>query len=129
MFVAVQSLSHVLLFVTPWTAAHQASLSFTISWGLLKFMSVELVMLFNHLILCHPFLLLPSILPASGSFLMSQLFASGGQSTGASACLGLTDFISFQFKGLSRVFPNATDLKHQFFGVQPSLWSNSHIHT
>ena len=55
-FVAIQSLNCVRLFVTPWTAAHQASLSFTISWSLLKFMSIELVMLSNHLILCHPLL-------------------------------------------------------------------------
>jgi len=59
--VAVQSVSHVQLFATPWTAACQASLSFTISWSLLKFMSIELVMLSNHLILCCPLLLLSSI--------------------------------------------------------------------
>ena len=58
--VAVQSFSHILLFVTPWTAAHQAPLSFTISWSLLKLMSTESVMPSNHLILCHPLLLLPS---------------------------------------------------------------------
>ena len=62
--VAVQSLSRVLLFVTPWTAAHQASLSFTVSWNLLKLMSIELVMPFNHLILCRPLLLLPSVFPS-----------------------------------------------------------------
>ena len=56
----VQSLNHVQLFATPWTVAHQASLSFTISWSLFKLMSTELVMLSNHLILCHP-LLLPSV--------------------------------------------------------------------
>ena len=77
--------------------------------------------------------------PASGSFLMSQFFASGGQSTGASASvlpmniqgwfpLGLTGLISLQSKGLSRVFSNNTVQKHQFFGTQFSLWSNSHIH-
>ena len=60
----IQLLSHVWLFVTPQTAAFQAPLSFTISQTLLKFMSIELVMLSNHLILCHPFLLLPSILPS-----------------------------------------------------------------
>ena len=60
----VQSLSHVQLFVTPWTAARQASLSITSSWNLLKLMSIELVMPFNHLILCCPLLLLPSILPS-----------------------------------------------------------------
>ena len=80
--------------------------------------------------------------PASGSFLMSQLFESGGQSMGASAStsvlpmkiqdwfpLGLTGLISLQSKGLSRVFSNTTVQKHQFFSTQPSLWSNSHIPT
>ena len=62
--VVVQSLSHVQPFVTPWTAAHQASLSFTISWSLLKHMSIELVMPSNHPILCLPLLLLPSIFPS-----------------------------------------------------------------
>ena len=79
--------------------------------------------------------------PASGSFLMSWLFTSGGQSIGVSASasefpmniqdwfpLGLTGLI-FQSKGLSRVFSNSTTQKRQFFGVQPSLWSNPHIHT
>ena len=63
MFVVVQSLSHVQLFVTPWTVARQASLSITNSWSLLKLMSIELVMPSNHLILCHPLLLWPSIFP------------------------------------------------------------------
>ena len=70
-FSSVQSLSHVerlfvtsQLFVTPWTAAHQASLSITNSWSLLKFMSIELVMPSNHLILCRPLLILPSIFPS-----------------------------------------------------------------
>ena len=77
--------SCVQLFVTPWTKAHQASLSCTISWNLLKLMSSKSVMPSNHLILCRPLLLLPSILPASGSFLVSQFFASGGGSIGGSA--------------------------------------------
>ena len=81
-------------------------------------------------------------LPASGSFPVSWLFASGGQSIGASASasvlsmniqswfpLGLTGWISLQSKGLSRVFSNTTVKKHHFFGAQPSLQSNSHIHT
>ena len=63
-FVVVQSLGHIWLFVTPWTAAHQASLSFTISWNLLKLVSIELVMPSNLLILCRPRLLPPSILPS-----------------------------------------------------------------
>ena len=76
----IQSQGRFRLFVTLWTVARQASLSFTISWSFLKFMSVESAMLSNHLILCHPLLLLPSFFPASGSFPMSQLFKSGGQS-------------------------------------------------
>ena len=63
-FIAVQSLSCVRLFATPWTAARQASLSFTISWSLLKLMSIKLVMPSNHLILFHPLLLPPSVLPS-----------------------------------------------------------------
>ena len=66
--VVVQSLSGVWLFATPWTAARQASLSFTISWNLLKLMSIELVMPSSHLILCGPLLLLPSISPSIGVF-------------------------------------------------------------
>ena len=80
--------------------------------------------------------------PASGSFPVSQFFASGSQSIGVSATasvlpmniqdwfpLGLTGLISLQSKGFSRVFSNTTVQKQQFFGIQPSLWSNSHIHT
>ena len=62
--VVVQLLSSVCLFVTPWSAAHQAPLSFTISWNLLKLIFIELVMPFNHLILCSSLLLLPSIFPS-----------------------------------------------------------------
>ena len=65
---SVQLLSHVQLFTTPWTAAHQASLSITNSWSLLKLMSIELVMPSNHIILCHPLLLQPSIFPNIGVF-------------------------------------------------------------
>ena len=138
--VIVQSLSHVRLFVSLLTASRQVSLSFTISQSLLKLMSIELVMPSNHLFLHCP-LSCPQSVPASGSFPMSQLFSSGGQSIGTSASasalpmniqdwfpLGLTDLI-LQSKGLSRVFSNTTVQKHQFFRVQPSLWSNSHIHT
>ena len=96
---------------------------------------------------CHPasvisFSSCPQSLPASESFPMSQLFAWGGQSTGASALasflpkntqgwspLEWTGWISLQSKGLSRVFSNTTLQKHQFFGAQPSSQSNSHIHT
>ena len=89
-----------------------------------------------------PFSSWPQSLPAWGSFLMSQVFAWGGQSIGVSASasvlpmniqdwfpLGWTGWISLQSKGLSRVFSNTTVQKHQFFGAQPSSQSNSHIHT
>ena len=72
-FSSVQSLSHVLLFATPWTAAHQASLSITISRSSLKLMSIKSVMPSSHLILCRPLSSCPQSLPASGSFPMSQL--------------------------------------------------------
>ena len=137
-FPSVQSLSHV----TPWIAARQASLSITNSRSLPKLMSIESVMPSSHLILCRPLLLLPPILPGSGSFPMSQLFAWGGQSIGVSASasvrpmstqdwspLGWTGWISLQSKGLSRVSPNTTVQKHHFFGTQLSSQSNSHIHT
>ena len=138
-FSSVQLLSRVQLFVTPWIAACQASLSITNSRSLLKLMSIELVMPANHLI---PFSSCPQSLPASGSFPMSQIFVWGGQSIGVSALaslvpmntqdwypLGWTCWISLQSKGLSRVFSNTTVQRHQFFGAQLSLQSNSHIHT
>ena len=81
----VQSLSHVRLFATPWTAARQAPLSFTVSQSLLKFMSIESIMASNHLILCCPISSCLLSFPASRSFIMNQLFTSGGQSIGASA--------------------------------------------
>ena len=124
------------------TAACQASLSFTISWSLLRLISIELMMLSNHLILCHSLLPCPQSFPTSESFPMSWLFTSSGQNIGASDSvyvlpmiiqswfpLGLTSLISLQSKELSRVFSNTTIRKHQFFGTQPSLWSSSHIHT
>ena len=89
---SVQQLSCVQLFVTLWTAAHQASLSFTISWSLLKLMSIESVMLSNHLILCCPFSSCPQSFPGSGSFPMNRLFTSGGQSIGASASASASVF-------------------------------------
>ena len=77
---SVQSLGHVRLFATPWTAASQDTLPITNSQSLLRLMSTESVMPSNHLILCHLLLLLPSIFPALGSFQMSKLSASGSQS-------------------------------------------------
>ena len=112
--------------------------AFTISWSLLKLICIESVIPYNRLILCRPLLFLPSIFPSIRSFPMSWLFASRGQSTGASASpsvppmdiqgsfpLGLTALISLLSTGLSRVFSSTTVWKHQFFGTQPSLWSNS----
>ena len=121
-----------LLFATPWTVACQASMSITNSWSLLKLMAIELW--------CHPTISSSVIsfssclqsFPASGSFPMSQFFASGGQSIGVSASasvlpmniqdwfpLGYTSWISLQFKGLSRVF-KTTVQKHQLSGAQLS---------
>ena len=85
LFVVIQSLSHVHLFATPWSAVCQSSLSFTILCSLLKLMSIELVMPSKHVVLCHPLLLLLQSFPASGSFPVSQLFESGDQSIGTSA--------------------------------------------
>ena len=85
-FSSVQSLSHVWLFATPWTAACHAFLSITNSWSPPKPMSIESMMPSNHLILCPPLLLLPSIFPSIRNFFpMSQFFASSGQSIGVSA--------------------------------------------
>ena len=119
--------------VTPWTAAHQTSLSIINSWSLLILISIELVMPSNHLLLCCPLLLMPSMFPSIRVFFpFSQLFMSGGQSIGVSASLVLpmniqdwfplewTGLISLQSKGLARVFPNITVQKHQFFGIQLS---------
>ena len=140
--ISVQLLSHVRLFVTPWTEARQASLSITNSQSLLKLMSTELVMPPKHLILCHSLLLPPSIFPSIRVFSNESIL-----------CIRWSKYWSFSFsispsnehpglisfrmdwldllasKGLSRVFSNTTVQKHQFFSVQLSLWSNSRIHT
>ena len=134
--------SPVWLFAIPWTIARQASLSFTISQKLLKLTSFESVMTSNRLVLCCTFSSCLQSFPATGSFPVSQFFASGGQSIEASASasvppmnsqdwfpLGLIGLISLQSSGLSRVFSNTSVQKHPFFGAQPSLRSNSHIHT
>ena len=141
-FSSVQSFSRVRLFVTPWIAARQASLSITNSWSSHRLTCIESVMPSSHLILCRPFSFCPQSLPASESFPMSQLFKWGGQSTGVSALASVlpmntqdwfplerTNSISLQSKGLSRVFSNTTVQKNQFLGAQLSSQSNSHIHT
>ena len=144
-FSSVQSLSHVWLFVTPWTAAHQASLSITNTRSPPKPMSIESVMPSNHFILCHPVLLLPLIFPSIGVF-----------SSESALCIRWPKYWSFSFninpsneppelisfrtdwldllavQGtlkslLSRVFSNTTVQKHQFFGALTSThdhWKN-----
>ena len=139
---SVQLLSRVQLFVTPWTAAYQASLSITNSRSLLRLTSIELVMPSNHLILSFPSPPAFSLFPSIKIFPMSQFFAAGGQSIRVSAStsvlpmnihawfpLGLIALISLQSKGLSRVFSNTTVQKHQFFGAQLSLQSSSQVAT
>ena len=149
MFSSVQSLSHVQLFATPWTAACKRFLSIANSWNLTKLMSIESVMPSNHLILCHPHLLLPSIFPSikvfsnesalrirwpkcwSFSFSVSPSNEYSGQ---ISFMMDWLDLLAIQgtlksLSRLSRVFSNTTVQKHQFFGAQLSLYSNSQIHT
>ena len=92
--VVFQFLSHVRLFATPWTAACQAPLSTTISRSLLRCTSIKLLMLFHHLILCHP-LLLPSVFPDPGSFPISRLFVSSRRSFRISPSNGYSGLISF----------------------------------
>ena len=121
------------IYVTPWTAGHEASLSVTNSQNLVKLMSTESAIpsISSSVI---PFFSCLQSFPASRSLLMSQFFASGGQNIGVSAStsvlpmniqdwfpLGLTGWISLQSKGLSRVFSNTTVQNHQFFSAQLSL--------
>ena len=138
----VQSQSCVRLFVTSWTAAHQAPLSSTVSRSLLKFTFIELVMLSSHLILCCPLLFLPS-----GSFPMGQLSVSGVQSISIRPSDKYSGLISFRVdwfdllavKGLSRVFSKTSsiglslrhseELNSSLIKLNYSLWSNSHICT
>ena len=141
-FSSVHSLSCVQLFATPWIAARQASSAVTNSRSLPKLMSIESVMPSNHLILCRPLLLLPSIFPSIRvfsnesvlhikwpkyrSFISALVLPMNIQDWFP---LGWTGWISLKSKGLSRVFSNTTVQRHQSVGTHPSLWSNSHIHT
>ena len=137
-FTLGQLLSCVRLFETPWTAAHQVSLSIT-NPELARLMSIKYPSISSSV---FPFSSCLQSFPASGIFPVSQFFASADLSIGASASalvipmniqdsfpLRLTGLISLQSKGPSRVFSNTTVQKHQFFSAQPSLWSNSYIHT
>ena len=137
--VVVQLLSHVWLFATTWTVAHQASLPFTVSQSLLKFMSIESVMPSSISSSDVSFSYCPQSFTVSGSFPMSWLFPSGGQSIGVSASasvlpVNIQDWIPL---GLvwspcsprdSQEFSPILQLESINFGTQP-LWSNSHIHT
>ena len=131
---SVQSLSHVQLFGTPLTAAHQAFPSITNSWGLLKLMSIELVIPSNHLILCCPLLLLPSIFPRIRVFsnesvlcirwpkywsFRFSIIPSNEYSALISFRIDWFDLLSAH--GFSRVFSNTTVQKHQFSSTQLSL--------
>ena len=133
-FNSVQSLSHVWFFATPWIAALQASLSITNSWSSLKLKSIESVIPSSHLILWCPLLLLPSIPPSIRVFSNESALCirwpnywsfsfniSPPMNTQDWSPLGWTGWISLQSKGLSRVFSNTTDQKHQFFSGQLSL--------
>ena len=137
---SVQLLSHVRLFATPWAAALQASLSITMSQSLLQFTSIESVMLFNHLFLCHP-LLLSSIFPSIMVFsneLALRIEWPKYWSFSISPSSGYLGLISFRIDWfdllgvqgtLKSLFSSTTVWKHQSFGAQPSLWSCSHICT
>ena len=131
---SVQSLSRVQLFATPWTAASQVSLSITNFRSLLKLMSIESVMPSNHLILCCPFLLPPSIFPSIRVFPNESVLhirwpkywsctfnISPSNEYSGLISFRWTGWISLQSKGLLRIFSNTTVQKHQFFGVQLSL--------
>ena len=133
---SVQLLSCVQLFVIPWTAAWQASLSITNSRSLHKLMSIESVMPSNNLILCRSLLLLPSIFPIIRVFSNESALHIRRVSASTSVLpintqdwppSEWTGWISLQSKGLSRVFSNTTIQKHQFFCTQLSLQSNFHI--
>ena len=135
--VVVQSLSSA--FATPWTAACQASLSFTISQILLRLMSIESVMPSNHLILCCSLLLLPSIFPSirvlsNESALRirwPRYWSFSFSISPSSKYSGLISFSVdwFDLPAVQGTLNSTTVRKNQFFGAQPSLWSNSHIHT
>ena len=140
-FSSVQSLSHVQLFLTSWTAPLQASLSIANSQSPPKLMSIESVMPSNHLILCHPLFPpsnFPSIRVCSNESVLHirwpKYWSFSFNISPSNEYLGLISFRMdwldlLAVQGPSRVFSNTTVQKHQFFGSQPSSQSNSHIHT
>ena len=141
-FRSVQLLSRVWPFATPWTAAHQASLSISNSWSLLKHMSIKSVMPYNYLIVCCPLILLLSIFPSIRVFsnesvlhirwpkywsFSFSIHPSSEYSGLISFRMDWLDLLAVQ--GTLRIFSNITVQKHQFFNAQPSLCSNFHMHT
>ena len=139
---SVQLFSHVWLFAAPWTVAHQASLFFTISWSLLKLMFIELVMPSNHLIICCPLLLSPSIFPSISVFSNESVlhirwpnyWSFSFSISPSNKYLGL---ISFRMDWLDLLAVQGTlksllqhhSSKASNLRPQLSLWFNSHIHT
>jgi len=141
MFHSVQSLSPVRLFATPWTATRQSSLSITNSRSLLKLMSIASVMPSNHLILCHPLLLPPSIFPSIRVF-SSQFFAPGSQTIGSfsfsiSPSNEYSGLISFRIDWLDLLALQGTlksllqhhSSKASVLRCSAFFTANSHIHT
>ena len=138
-----QQFSSLSLVAMLWTSAHNPSLSFTISWSLFKLMSIEKVMPSNHLVLSSPsplalqlaqFMVFPNIRVFSNELVLHIRWPNSVTSASASVIpvniqgwfpLGLNSLILLQSK---EVFSNTTIQKHQFFSIQPSLWSNFHIH-
>ena len=134
----IQSLSHIWLFATPWTAACQASQSITNSQSPLKLMFINSVMPSNHLIFCRPLLLLPSIFPSIWVFFKESVLhirwlkywsfsPSNEYSELTFFRIDWLDLLAIQ--GTLKSFFDTTVQKHQFVSTQTSLWSNSHIHT
>ena len=141
-FSSVQSLSRVRLFATPWIAARQASLSITNPWSSLKLTSIESVMPSSHLLLCHPLLLLPPTSPSirvfsNESTLHMRWPKYWSFSFSIIPSKEIPGLMSFRMdwldllavQGTPKSLLQDTVQKHQFFGTQPSLQSNSHIHT
>ena len=141
-FSSVQSLSRVWLFVTPWIAECQASLSITNSWSSLRLTSIESVMPSSHLVLCHPLLLLPPIPPSirvfsNESTLRMRWPKYWSFSFSIIPSKEIPGLISFRMdwldllavQGTLESSPTPQFKSHQFFGTQPSSQSNSHIHT
>ena len=141
-FSSVQSLCHVWLFTIPWTTSCQASLSITNSWSLLKLFSIELVMPSNHLILCCPLLLLPSIFPSIKAFSNESVLCkkwpkywsfsfnispSNEHSGSISFRIDWLDLLAVQ--GTLKSLLQHHSSKASIFGTQLSLYSSSHIHT